>query len=261
MVDNASTDDTLEILDKEFPQVKVIRSQKNLGFGKANNIGIKYALEQGADYVYLLNQDAWLLPDTLQQLVSFAKEHPEYGIISPLQMQANLEHFDDAFLNGSLRSNMQFAEDLMMNRESDIFPLQTVMAAHWLVSRACIEKVGLFSPSFPHYGEDDNYTNRVRYWNMKVGVAKDVMAVHNREFRVSTPEKSVYMSYISVLKEISSIADKKRHPLMASMLLMFRSLVKYGRIRQHASLWLRLCHDYKTVMHNRQLSLKEGAFL
>ena len=66
-VDNNSTDASIEILEK-YSEADVIKSGENLGFGKANNIGITKALEQGADYVFLLNQDAWIFPDTISSL-------------------------------------------------------------------------------------------------------------------------------------------------------------------------------------------------
>jgi len=59
VVDNGSKDKTTQIIEKNYPEVHLIKTGANLGFGKANNIGIRYAMEQGADYFFLLNQDAW----------------------------------------------------------------------------------------------------------------------------------------------------------------------------------------------------------
>jgi GT2 family glycosyltransferase len=58
--------------------VNLIETDKNLGFGKANNIGIHYAMEQDCDYVFLLNQDAWILPDTIEKLYVLMEENPEF---------------------------------------------------------------------------------------------------------------------------------------------------------------------------------------
>ena len=70
------------------------QSAENLGFGRANNLGLQYALDNRYDYVYLLNQDAWIFPDTFETLVDISKRYPEYGIISPLQMNSDLYHID-----------------------------------------------------------------------------------------------------------------------------------------------------------------------
>ena len=60
VIDNASNDGTVEYIRKYFPEIHLIESKENLGFGRANNIGMRYALDHGCDYVFLLNQDAAL---------------------------------------------------------------------------------------------------------------------------------------------------------------------------------------------------------
>ena len=57
VIDNGSTDSTVLFIKSNYPEVHLVESGKNLGFGQANNVGMRYALEQNADYVYLLNQD------------------------------------------------------------------------------------------------------------------------------------------------------------------------------------------------------------
>lgn len=58
VVDNGSTDGTQNIIREQFPKVNIIQSKTNIGFGQANNLGIKKAYDSGADYIFLLNQDA-----------------------------------------------------------------------------------------------------------------------------------------------------------------------------------------------------------
>jgi len=85
VVDNASNDGTVEYIKEYFPEIHLIESKENLGFGRANNIAMRYALDNGCDYVFLLNQDAWVEPDTFEKLVDIAERHPDYGIVAPLQ--------------------------------------------------------------------------------------------------------------------------------------------------------------------------------
>lgn len=68
IVDNNSTDGTVSFIKENFPNIHLIPQTENLGFGQANNIGIKYALEQRAEYVFLLNQDAYLQEGCLGNL-------------------------------------------------------------------------------------------------------------------------------------------------------------------------------------------------
>ena len=70
VVDNSSTDNTVPRIKKAYSDVILIESDINLGFGRANNIGIKYALENQADYVFLLNQDAWIEKETIEKMLT-----------------------------------------------------------------------------------------------------------------------------------------------------------------------------------------------
>ncbi len=66
VVDNGSTDGTQDFLKNIFPEIEFLQSSENLGFGKANNLGIEMAYKKGADFFYLMNQDAWIFEDTVQ---------------------------------------------------------------------------------------------------------------------------------------------------------------------------------------------------
>ena len=77
-VDNGSTDGTVEMVGADFPGVILIRNSKNLGFGKANNIGFEKA---HGEFILMLNADAFIGPDALQKTVGFMRDHPEAGIL------------------------------------------------------------------------------------------------------------------------------------------------------------------------------------
>ena len=99
IVDNGSTDGSQDYIRSNFKDAIFVQSEENLGFGKANNIGLQYAYDKGYEYVYLLNQDAWVEETTFETLISMHKKHPEYGILSPVQIQANNTRMDTNFLN------------------------------------------------------------------------------------------------------------------------------------------------------------------
>lgn len=62
VVDNNSSDNTVAYIKEKHSSIKLIESRSNLGFGAANNIGLQYAIDNDYNYVYLLNQDAWIKP-------------------------------------------------------------------------------------------------------------------------------------------------------------------------------------------------------
>src|SRR5690554_3011962 len=82
VVDNASTDKTVTYIQTNFPHVQLFPQKQNLGFGQANNLGIRFALNNGADYVFLLNQDAYLEEGCLETLLEVHRQNPNYGILS-----------------------------------------------------------------------------------------------------------------------------------------------------------------------------------
>ena len=81
--DNGSTDGSVEAIRESFPQVTVVENGDNLGFAEGNNRGIRVALDRGADFVMLLNNDTTVAPDMLCQLVDGASRHPDSEIFGP----------------------------------------------------------------------------------------------------------------------------------------------------------------------------------
>ncbi len=185
VVDNASTDNTVEDIKKKHPQIKVFPQKKNLGFGQANNIGISYALEQGAEKVFLLNQDAYLQADCIETLCRVQDRNPDFGILSPIHLNGKGNRLDRNFSNYvSYRGNPDFYSDCVLgNERKEIYEVPFVNAAGWLLSKEILEKVGGFDPMFYHYGEDDNYCQRARYHGFKIGVVPTAFMCHDREER------------------------------------------------------------------------------
>lgn len=193
-VDNGSTDGTQQIIKEKYPEVVLLQSAENLGFGKANNIGIKQAYEAGANYVFLLNQDAWVEKDTIESLINIADKNPEYGIISPIHLNGKGDALDLRFSH-CIAPNMcpKLVSDLLLNQTKDeIYETNFVNVAAWLMSRKCIETVGGFNPIFHMYGEDDNYIHRTHYHGLKVGIYPFAIIYHDRENRPEIITKNTY---------------------------------------------------------------------
>ncbi|WP_369014276.1 glycosyltransferase family 2 protein [Flavobacterium anhuiense] len=183
VVDNKSTDGSNIIIKNHFPNVTLLEVNENQGFGKGNNIGIKKALSIGADYVFLLNQDAWIESNTIINLISAHQKEPQYGVISPMHLNGTGDALDYKFsfyISPSKCKNL-YSDIYLKNIKSHIYEVDFVNAAAWLISRECIEKVGGFNPSFFHYGEDDNYIQRIKYHSFKLGVLPTSNIFHDRE--------------------------------------------------------------------------------
>ena len=198
VVDNDSTDGSADFVEARFPQAQLTRCAENLGFTAANNLGFEYALRKGYDYVYLLNQDAWLEEGALAALLEAAAGHPEYAVLSPLQLQADGVSFDPKFKKLISRALFSGPENFFPVRDEqarEIIPLPFVMAAHWLVPVKALQEIGTFAPLFPLYGQDDNWCDRARYHGWKIGVVPSARAIHDRAARAESKERLLDRNY------------------------------------------------------------------
>src|SRR5688572_6749628 len=97
VVDNGSTDGTVAAIQTRYPEVEIIQPGQNLGFGKGNNVGMQKALGYGADFVFLLNQDAYLFKGSLKNLLKKFDEEPRAAIVSPIHFAGDERNLDFDF--------------------------------------------------------------------------------------------------------------------------------------------------------------------
>lgn len=252
VVDNGSTDGTVEHIRKAYPSVHLVVSEENLGFGRANNLGFRYALEQGYDYVYLLNQDAWVYPDTLKSLVQAMERNPAYGVVSPLQITASGDRLDPRFAK---KYPYKFSDT-----PSGIVEVPFVMAAHWMICRACLEAVGAFSPAFKHYGEDDNYLHRAMWHGFKVGVLHSAKAVHDRELRPETKQFRMRLKCVASVVKVSNPLNCLVWRLILQPVELFGISIRYWSADVFRNIFT-LVSDYPRLVRIRRQSKSKGAFL
>lgn len=261
VIDNCSSDKTVEIIKNEYPDVKLIEPGKNLGFGAANNIGLKYALEHDYDYVYLLNQDAWIEPADIISLLEIAEKNKDFGIISPLQVYAGKEKIDNNF---SQNISKEIKDDFLLppNTEKDLYWIQgkTLQAAHWLLRVSAVIKAGGFSPSFFHYGEDTNLCRRMELHGLKLGLAPKILGVHNRENRENSEALNFYFSANNWVQILS---DPKL-PLKSVVKLLIKSLFNtfLDYPLKFTPAFFKFLIKTHSIWHNRLVSIREStAFL
>lgn len=187
VVDNTPGDEDAEYIKAHYPEVHIIKTQENLGFGKANNLGMRYALDNGCDYVFLLNQDAWIEKDSIAKLVEVAEQYPEYGIISPMHLNADQNHLN--FLLDDGNRNYELLSDLYFGNTKDSYVITYANAAAWLLPKKTLETIGGFCPLIYHYGEDDDYMNRVHYHGLQMGLVPAARIVHDSGIRVDKSQE------------------------------------------------------------------------
>ncbi len=179
VIDNGSTDGTGEYITSHFPEAVWLPQERNLGFGQANNVGFRYALNEQADYVLLLNQDACVETTTLSALVEAAKEEALY---TPVHMNGDGSRFDFMFRAALLRKPGEFVDDLYGGRElQNAYPVGEICAACWFLPMSVVRRIGGFNPMFFHYGEDGNYYQRLVYHKVPVFLVPKARMMHDRK--------------------------------------------------------------------------------
>lgn len=181
VVDNGSKDGTFEYLEKTGVCKFLFRSSINLGFGKANNLALRKGHSLGYEYFLLLNQDAWVEESAIDHLIASLRTETQYGIASPLHYNGSGTSLDSFFESYLSRTN-SYQEDLKTNSvKNRLYESPFINAACWMMNRNTLEEVGLFHPLFDHYGEDDNYIERLHYKGLKLGLDSKVKVYHDRE--------------------------------------------------------------------------------
>ena len=186
VVDNCSTDQTISIVNNFPVQLEVL--PKNEGFGFANNFILKKIRNLDYDYFFLINQDLYVEKNTLNQLIEFSENLPDFGIIAPIQFDGNGENIDTNF--------EQYIK--LSTEKKDYFETSFCNAAAWLIKKECLQKVGLFNPFFQHYGEDRNYCERAKYHQFGIAIVKNTKVLHDR-VQTMTTEKAIKLAKIKLL--------------------------------------------------------------
>lgn len=140
VVDNGSTDGSVELIKNNFPNTKVIKSDSNLGFAKANN---KVLSNLSTEYALLINPDVILPPGALQGLIQFMDAHPEVAIIGPKQIDMD-GNFNPASKMGRVTAINTLSRSLGLN---NLFPEHPLFSGYYLghVSEGQVAKVDAVS--------------------------------------------------------------------------------------------------------------------
>lgn len=241
VIDNCSHDCTASLVKNEFPSVTLIELNSNLGFGRANNIGLEMALKNAYDCILLLNQDAWISKGSIGDLARLQQCHREYGIISPVHLTGDEKTMDRLFAKYvSPPTCHNLFSDALLGKLDDLYEAMFINAAAWLISRECLQKVGGFDPIFPHYGEDRDYTHRVRHHGYKIGVTPTGFICHDRpQSPKGTGTVSTTGEYITSLVDLKRIDLSMRFAVSSvfrNMLARIITLLLYGRFKNALNL-------------------------
>lgn len=201
VVDNGSTDESVERINELTKlrinelAIKLIKNKENLGFAGGNNVGIKYALENKADYVCLLNNDTRVSPDFLVELVKVAGEDRAIGVVGgKIYFEKGYEFHKERYQESELGKVIWYAGGkvdwqnvLASHRGVDEVDRQQydrteetdyVNGCLMLIKREVFEKIGLLDKKYFLYFEENDFSQRAKQAGFKLYFAPKAVIWH-----------------------------------------------------------------------------------
>jgi len=224
VLDNHSSDGSVLAIRKEFPQAQIIELEKNLGYAGNNNIGIKEALRQGADWILVLNEDTILDSECLEHLVEVGESDAQIGIVGPM-----VYHSDEPDIiqsaGGSLGSWWRSSH--IAQNEQDIgqftapHPVDWISGCAIMLRRQVIEQIGGLDESLFYYWEETDWCLRAREAGWSVLHVPKAKLWHKGVQRLYKP--SVSVSYYNTRNRFMFFS-KHKAPLRAWAFAWFETL-------------------------------------
>ncbi|MGE5812065.1 MAG: glycosyltransferase [Ignavibacteria bacterium] len=254
IIDNASDDGSADFIKEKFPNINLISNKKNLGFGKANNIGLAAAKGK---YILLINPDTLIREDTLEKMISFFESSPDAGlagckILNPdgsLQLACR-RSFPGPWtsfckvtgLSSLFPHSRLFARyNLTYLDENRTYEVDAISGSFMMMKKEVYEKIGGFDEQFFMYGEDLDLCYRIQKAGWKVYYTPDTQIIHYKgesTRRSSLDETKIFYDAMNlfVKKHLSSsilvetilktaIGFRKFFAFMARKRLIFISVI------------------------------------
>jgi len=183
LVDNGSSDDSESILRKKYPGLEFIQTGTNLGFAGGNNVGIRYALEHGGEYVWLLNNDTVVYPDALTEMVRLAQSDPSIGMVgSKIFFYAEpdvLWYAGGTFdvKNGGIAGHIGWGQK-DSGQFDHVIDVDYITGCSLLVKKKVIDEIGLMPEEYFLYFEETDWNHSAKKAGFRTVVAQKSLIWH-----------------------------------------------------------------------------------
>lgn len=219
VIDNDSKDRSLKIIKELFQKSAIIQNASNIGFAAGNNVGIRFALEKFADYIFLLNNDATVEPDTISLLVGYAEHNSGCGIVSPLILKE--KNGSAWFAGGEILWTKMRAVHAHYAGQTNAFSTQYASGCAMLVSKAVFKEIGLFDEDYFLYYEDADFSLRAKKNGFGISVLPSAAAYH-KEASNSNNALKTYWLVLSALIFFKKNTPRPLRPQLGAYLILRR---------------------------------------
>jgi len=239
VVDNASADDTVAMVETRFPWVKLIKSKENLGFSKGNNVAIRRCRGR---YIALVNPDVIVFPGCLDALADFLDQNPKVGDVGPrvlnpdMTQQSTCRRFPTLWNNFCSATRLEslfkgrrfFAGEHMFYFPHDrTLAVDVIVGCFSMIRREAFDDVGLLDESLFMYGDDVDWCRRAWNAGWQVFFCPDGRAIHDRG-KTTAP----FPAHFAVAQQRSVLHYWTKHHTFLGVLgirciMLFRHLLRY----------------------------------
>ncbi|MFV2044004.1 MAG: glycosyltransferase family 2 protein [Anaerolineales bacterium] len=238
VVDNGSTDGSSEALRQSFGKdLHLIINDENLGFAEGSNLAIRHALTQGAEWVFILNNDTIVAPTVFDELASASAENEEYVILSPLILYHDepdrIWHLGGKLIPGTLITRSLYKGHMDLGNLPPLVPVDFVSGSGMLVRREVFETIGLFDTAYFMYGEEVDFCWRARSAGYRLACAPRAKMWHKVSASASRdPDTTRYLKIRNQIRFYQRYANPPQRLIMLaftlarSLVLAFRDLLK-----------------------------------
>ena len=207
VLDNASTDGSVEVIQTQFPNVEILELTENKGYAGNNNVGVEAAMTYGADWVFVLNEDTILAPDCISKLITVGESDPQIGIVGPM-----VYHHDEPDViqsaGGSLNQNLDAIH--VAQNETDVGqfvesrPVEWISGCAIMVRGTVISQVGMLDERFFYYWEETEWCLRTKEAGWHIVHVPDAKLWHKGVQRDYQPSPNV--TYYSTRNKLLALS-------------------------------------------------------
>lgn len=227
VVDNGSTDDSVERIRSTFPEVRVIEAGKNLGFAGGCNVGLRAGLATDASFFWLLNNDTVCPPDTLRKLVRRAIGSSEAGLVGTVLLYAHDPTKVQAWGGGRVKPWIAYVRHF--ERPVEFGRNCYTTFASVLARREMLEEVGLLYEGFFMYCDDCDLCMRMQKTRWKIVIAENTAVLHKEGASTAASQKPAMTKIMTV----SSLRFIRRHSKVAFIGMPVYTMLRLGnRVRR-----------------------------
>lgn len=231
VLDNHSTDGSVEAIRSEFPDVQIIELSENLGYAGNNNVGIKEAMAQGADWIFVLNEDTILAQDCIARLVEVGESDPRIGIVGPM-----VYHFDEpeviqtagGLFDKHFRGMHIAQNELDTGQFANPHNVDWISGCGIMVRREAIQDVGMIDERFFYYVEEAEWCLRTKKAGWQIVHVPGAKMWHKGVQRDYQPKPSV--TYYATRNRLLMLSKHKAPPMARIMAWLFiaRTLISWS---------------------------------